>query len=240
VILIFSKHLFPLGCLNYHLSLRRTLKDEEHVLTLLTINSAEGCVDPVEVLVGMRGKEWAHRADAASPLPTGADSARLQQAKRLEPRNQAVLPDCWSPPACLSPSPKFPALKKSVSCNRPQQASPPVQDRWYSEVHLPQPSFTLAEQSCCSCLYCCFQVSGRMGRQIHFQTFSCIPSGDGKCLQRVYQPCSCPMHRSATRSFYLSPSQPGRSLLLCHPSTSAKQTQLLVRTGHRISLWDYF
>lgn len=92
MILTFSKYLFPLACSNYCLSLSRALKDGKYVLTLLVINSAEGCVDPVEILLGMRGKERAHRDNAASPLPTGADSARLQHAKRLEPCKQAVLP----------------------------------------------------------------------------------------------------------------------------------------------------
>lgn len=64
VILTCSKYLFPLGHLNYYLSLGRALKDREYVLTLITVNSTGRCVDPVGMLVRMKEKEQVHRDEA--------------------------------------------------------------------------------------------------------------------------------------------------------------------------------
>lgn len=66
VILTCSKYLFPLGHLNYYLSLGKALKDGEYVLTLITVNSTGRFVDPVRMFVGMKEKEQVHR-DNATP-----------------------------------------------------------------------------------------------------------------------------------------------------------------------------
>lgn len=100
MIFICSKHLFPLGYLDYYLYLSRALKDGLYVLTLLTIKSAEGCLDAVETSVGVRGKDQARRDNTATPLTTGvstlqtsADFARLQQGKGWSYANRQY---CWT------------------------------------------------------------------------------------------------------------------------------------------------
>lgn len=95
-----SKHLFSLSYLHHYLYLSRELKDGEYGLTLLTINSAKGCLDAVDTLVGARRKDQAHRDNTVpslttgvSPLQTSADSARLQQGKGWSNANKQC---CWT------------------------------------------------------------------------------------------------------------------------------------------------